>query len=145
MKSRGILNTELARLVAHLGHGDMIAIVDRGFPFPTSTDVICIDLAISKDLPKVGQVLDIMLEELVLEKKIYAKETLDTSRDFYDSLNSIFQNHGLDISEEIVPHLDFKEAILKGGFNDKEIRAFIRTGEFTLYGNVIVVAGVNFC
>lgn len=144
MKSKGILNTELAKLVAHLGHGDMIAIVDRGFPFPTSTDVICIDLAISKDLPTVGQVLDIILEELVLEKKFFAKETLDTSRNFYDNINGIFENHGVDIPEEILPHMDFKEAILKGGFRDKEIRAYIRTGEFTFFGNIVIVAGVDF-
>lgn len=146
MKSKGILNASLAELVAKTGHGDMIAIVDRGFPFPDSCEVVCIDLAISKNLPRVAQVLDAILEELVVEKKIYAKETLEKSKDFYDGVNEIFKKQVSDLSieEEIIPHKDFKKAVLNGRLEETKIRGYIRTGEFTFFGNVIIVAGVDF-
>ena len=53
MKSKGILNIELSRLITKLGHGDMIAIVDRGFPVPYLKDIMRMELANWKNLPTV--------------------------------------------------------------------------------------------
>lgn len=144
MKSKGVLNIELSRLITKLGHGDMIAIVDRGFPVPYSNDIVCIDLAIGKNLPTVKQVLEVILDELVIEKKIFAKETIKTSKHFYDDINKLLDQKGIKIEEELLEHDKFKKAILSDGFNGNLIRAYIRTGEFTFYGNIVLVAGVNF-
>ncbi len=57
MKTKGILNNELAQLVATMGHGDMLVITDRGFPFPRHDYTTCIDLSVGRDLPRVVDVL----------------------------------------------------------------------------------------
>ena len=144
MKSNGILNIELSKLIAKMGHGDMIAIVDRGFPVPTTKDVECIDLAIKRDLPKVREIVDVILDELTIEKKIFAEETIVTSKDFYNEINRVIGSKGFKVKEEIITHKKFKEAVLSGGFGNKEIRGYIRTGEFTFFANIIIVSGVSF-
>lgn len=144
MKKQGIMNVELARMIAKVGHGDMIAVVDRGFPLPTSDHTMCIDLAIGKNVPTVAQVMDIMLEELIIEKTIIAKETLDTSAAFYNGIKAVLEKNSAKVREEFIPHVTYKESILAGGFGNKEIVGYVRTGEFTKYANVILVAGVVF-
>jgi D-ribose pyranase len=144
MKIQGVYNVELAKLVTRVGHSDMIAIVDGGFPFPVSEHTTCIDLAIGKNLPTVSQVLDIMLEELIVEKAIVAQETLDNSIAFYNGIKSVLEKKNQTIEEEIIPHVTFKESILSGGFGKKEIVGYVRTGEFTRFANIILVAGVCF-
>lgn len=144
MKAKGILNVELAKLIAKAGHGDMIVIVDRGFPFPVSDHTMCIDLAIGENLPKVSQVLDIVLDELIIEKTIMAEETLQSSRAFYDEIKEVIAKRSDDVEEQFVPHAGYKESILAGGFKSKEIIGYVRTGEFTKYANIVLVAGVGF-
>jgi D-ribose pyranase len=52
MKTKGILHNDLAREVARLGHGDMLVITDRGFPFPRHETQFCIDVSVGRDLPR---------------------------------------------------------------------------------------------
>jgi len=52
MKTHGILQSELAKVVATMGHGDMLIIADRGFPFPRHEMTTCIDVSVGRDLPK---------------------------------------------------------------------------------------------
>jgi D-ribose pyranase len=144
MKSNGVLNIKLAKLIAKLGHGDAIAIVDRGFPLPTLSCVEVIDLALSKNVPTVAQVVENITKELIVEKKIFAKETLDKSISFYNGINSLLIKEGIEINEDIILHDSFKKAVMSGKYEGSDIKAFIRTGEFTFYGNVILIAGVDF-
>lgn len=51
MKTKGILHNDLAREVARLGHGDMLVITDRGFPFPRHENTICIDVSVGRISP----------------------------------------------------------------------------------------------
>ena len=87
MKTKGILHNDLSRTVARLGHGDMLVITDRGFPFPRHGETECIDISIARDIPKFIDVVKVVLEELEIEKVIIANETKKISPDIYSDIN----------------------------------------------------------
>lgn len=147
MKTKGVLHNELARQIARLGHGDMIVITDRGFPFPRHEYTECIDLSIGRGLPTVVDVLKVILEELEIEKVIIADETKTVSPNTYAALKAVIapiKNKGNDIVEENIPHPEFKDMVLNGGLERKEVKVFVKCGEFTPYANIILVSGVDF-
>jgi len=147
MKTRGVLHNDLARLIARMGHGDMLVIADRGFPFPRHEYTECIDLSIGRGLPQVADVLKVVLEELEIERVIIANETKEVSPDTYQKFKAILapiKNKGNDIIEENIPHADFKHMALNGGLEGKEVKGFVKCGEFTPYANIILVSGVDF-
>lgn len=147
MKTKGILQNDLARLVARMGHGDMLVITDRGFPFPRHEQTECIDVSIGRDLPKVSDVLKVVLEELEIEQVIIADETKTVSPNIYDDFKKILapiKNKGNDIVEENIPHTEFKDLVLNGCLNGKELKGFVKCGEFAPFANIILVSGVNF-
>jgi len=147
MKTKGILHNDLAREVARLGHGDMLVITDRGFPFPRHENTICIDVSVGRNLPRFVDVLKVVLEELEIEKVIIADETKSASPEIYSQLKEIVskvKNKGNDIVEENIPHPEFKDLVLNGSLQGKEVKVFVKTGEFTPYANIILVSGVDF-
>ncbi len=147
MKTQGILNNDLARLVARLGHGDMLVVTDRGFPFPRHQLTECIDLSIGRNVPNLVEVVEIILQELEIEKVIIANETKTISSSIYDQFKFILSkktNKGNAIIEENIPHSEFKNLVLNGALEGKEIKGFVKTGEFTPYANIILISGVDF-
>jgi D-ribose pyranase len=77
MKKTPLLNAELSRLVATLGHGDAVVIADAGLPVPAGTPVI--DLALTRGVPSFGQVLQALLTEMQVERAEHATEMLERS------------------------------------------------------------------
>ena len=147
MKKSGILNTELLRTVSDMGHGNLLFIVDRGFPFPVHDLTKKIDLAVGHNIPRFLEVVAVVLEDLEIEKAIIANETETVSPDVYRELLKIFRsvkNKGMDIVIEKIPHDRFKHIGLRGAEEGEEVKAIVRTGEFTPYSNVILVSGVPF-
>ncbi|PAE14687.1 D-ribose pyranase, partial [Virgibacillus sp. 7505] len=55
MKKLGILNRDIARVLASLGHTDLIVIADCGLPIPSGVE--CIDLSIRLGVPNFVDVL----------------------------------------------------------------------------------------
>jgi D-ribose pyranase len=147
MKKGGILNTELLRVVSDMGHGNMLFIVDRGFPFPVHDLTKSIDLAVGHNVPRFLEVVSIVLEELEIEKAVIAHETETESPEVYRELEKIFRsvkNKDMDVLIEKIPHEQFKHLGLRGAEEGAEVKAIVRTGEFTPYSNVILVSGVPF-
>ncbi len=147
MKTKGILHHELAQAVAKMGHGDMLVLADRGFPFPRHEMTKCIDVSVGRNLPKVVDVLRIILEELEIEEVIIANETKSVSPKTYEAFCEILskkRNKGNAIIEKNIPHAEFKDMALNGGLERKEVKVFVKTGEFTSYANLILVSGVDF-
>jgi D-ribose pyranase len=147
MKKGGILNTELLRIVSNMGHGNMLFIVDRGFPFPVHDLTKKIDLAVGHNIPRFLEVVAVVLEDLEIEKAIIANETETMSPEVYKELLKIFKsvkNKGREIVIEKIPHDRFKHIGLRGAEEGEEVKAIVRTGEFTPYSNVILVSGVPF-
>ena len=131
MKKRGILQNELAGVLARLGHTDLLVVADAGLPIPPGVQRI--DLAVTGGVPGFLQVLRPVLEEMAVEAAIIAGEMRTVSPALYDELTTALG--GAAVRE--VPHEEFKR--LTAG-----ARAVVRTGEFTPYANVILVAGVAF-
>ena len=147
MKTKGILHNELAHLVATMGHGDMLVITDRGFPFPRHDYTTCIDLSVGRDLPRVVDVLKVVLEELEIEGCIIANETRTVSPKTYKEFTDVIaavKNKGNAIVEKNIPHPDFKDLVLNGALEGQELKGFVKCGEFTPYANIILISGVDF-
>ena len=131
MKKRGILQHELSGVIARLGHTDRLVVADAGLPIPPG--VPRIDLAVTAGVPAFLQVLRPLLDEIAVESVIIASELSGASPAFYVELRNVLGP--LPVTE--VPHAVFKDLT-------QPARAIVRTGEFTPYANVILVAGVAF-
>ena len=129
MKKIGILNKEISDVIAGLGHTDQIIICDAGFPIPQ--EVRRIDLALEKGLPSFLDTLRVISKELCVEKIVVEKETKDISPKRYEEIMQFLPN----VKVEVISHVEFKE-------RSKNVKAIIRTGEFTPYSNLILIAGV---
>lgn len=130
MKKGGILNPTINQLIAETGHTDMIAVTDAGLPIPENV-THRVDLALKEGIPGFLETLDTVLTELEVEKVIVAEEIKTYSPEMNDEITKRFPHIPIDY----VPHVEFKE-------KTKASRGMIRSGEFTAYANVILVAGV---
>lgn len=133
MKKIGTLNTHLSGIIAGMGHTDRLVICDSGLPIPRDKEVV--DLALTTNVPRFLETLEVILEELQIEGAIVAEEMETRSNGLYDRVQSLLA----DVPIQRVSHEDFKR--LSG---EDDVVAFVRTGEATPYANVMLVAGVTF-
>jgi D-ribose pyranase len=131
VKKIGILNQPISAAIAGLGHTDTLVIADAGLPIPPETSRI--DLALTAGIPGFLDTLRAVLTEMQVERAIVADEMMEVSAEVYQAVKHLLG----DVPVETVTHLMFKE-------QTRSARAVIRTGEFTPYANVILVAGVVF-
>lgn len=131
MKKTPLLNIALSELIAGLGHGDMLVIGDAGLPVPPGTPRI--DLALTRDVPRFLDTLAVVLTEMQVQSAIVATETAQVSPQLGKEIDRLLAGTPIDA----VTHEALKEMT-------RSARAVVRTGEFTPYANVILVAGVVF-
>lgn len=131
VKKIGILNRDISDVIASLGHLDTIVVCDAGLPIPLG--VRRIDLALRPGLPGFQETLRAIAVELQVEGWVMAQEVREENPHMLEGVREVFP----DAEGEFVPHSEFKELCGKA-------KAIIRTGEFTHYSNVILVAGVVF-
>ena len=131
MQEIGLLNRELARFVSQQGHHDLLMVVDAGFAIPKGLDVV--DLSLTINVPSVPEVLAVLKDYYSVEKLILARETRDVSPSLYKIMINSFEEN-LDI--ELIDHFALKE-------KSKQVKLVIRTGDFTAYGNIILVSGAG--
>ncbi len=131
MKKSGILNDNLSKLIAEMGHTDELVIADAGLPIPVNSNRI--DLALKKGIPSFIDVLKAVLEELVIEKAILASEIKEVSPELHQEILAVIKG----IPVDYCPHEEFKEQTSK-------VRGIVRSGETTPYANIILVSGVDF-
>jgi len=131
VKKIGVLNQPLSAVIAGLGHKDMLVIADAGLPIPQ--EVQRIDLALTEGIPGFLDTLRAVLREMEVERAILAEEMLKMSPDLYEAVEELLG----DVPIEKVIHTTLKE-------RTRSARAVVRTGEFTPYANIILVAGVVF-
>ncbi|MCB0912087.1 MAG: D-ribose pyranase [Propionibacteriaceae bacterium] len=125
----GVLNAQLARVLAELGHTHTIVVGDCGLPRPDGVEVV--DLAVVLGVPSFADVLRAVVGELALEGAVMAREVVDANPAALDLVRTLVGE------PELVPHEDFKVAT-------GSARAFVRTGEASPYANVILRCGVPF-
>jgi D-ribose pyranase len=130
MLKKGILNPEMAHVLASTGHKDSIVVTDAGLPIPQNIERV--DLALKPFVPEFLEVLDETLDALEVEKIILAEEIKTESPKMLEEILDRFSD---EIDIEYVKHTDFKN-------ETKNCRAAFRSGEFTPYANIILIAGV---
>lgn len=132
MKRNGILNSHISKILADLGHTDRIAIADAGLPVPDG--VLKIDLALRLGTPSFRDIVDLIAEDMVIEKVIVAEEIRVGNP---AALSFVSEKFGQDAIDSTLSHEEFK-------LLTRQVKAIIRTGEATPYANCILQAGVHF-
>ena len=131
MKKTGLLSLPITRTIAGMGHMDTLTIADAGLPIPATTERI--DLAVKAGLPGFLDVLAAVLMEMQVQEAIIATEMKDKSPQMHKKLMEALG----DTPVRSISHEQFKAQTATS-------KAVVRTGEFTPYANVILVAGVLF-
>ena len=131
MQKIGILNSDIAKVLADLGHTDTIVIGDCGLPVPAGVPKI--DLALKPGTPSFLEVLTEVLKYMEVEKIHIASEMESKNPATWQKMQELFEGKEQILSD----HEAFKAAT-------KTAKAVIRTGEITPYANIILHAGVIF-
>ena len=131
MKKGTLLNQPLSAVIAGMGHMDELVIADAGLPIPAGPQRI--DLAWTQGVPGFTATVQAVLSEFQIEGAVIAAEMLERSPDIAAALQAALG----DVPIQTVPHDAFKARTARA-------RAVVRTGEFTPYANVILIAGVVF-
>lgn len=132
MKKTGILNPQLSRIVATMGHTDKLVVCDSGLPIPPGAEVV--QLALTKNIPRFVETVKALLEEMEVQGAIVATEMPQKSQPLFKELEGLLPG----VKIQMVPHEEFKRLTCNG------VSGFVRTGECTPYANVILVSGVTF-
>jgi D-ribose pyranase len=134
MKKTPLLNIALSRLIASLGHGDMVVIGDAGLPVPPGVELI--DLALTQGIPDFISTLKVVLSEMQVERHVLAQEILDKQPPALSALDELNAEGALG-QRELLSHDQFKVL-------SRQARAIVRTGECAPYCNIVLVSGVTF-
>lgn len=129
MKRQGILNRDIAAVLAQMGHTDQLTIADCGLPIPDG--VPCIDLSYTIGKPSFIEILSEVLKDFEAEKVYIAGEVKAENPAVFEEMKRI----GRPIEE--LTHDQLKEMT-------RQSKVIIRTGEATPYANIIVQSGVIF-
>jgi len=137
MKKTALLNAPLSKIIARMGHGDYLVVADSGLPIPYGKELV--DLAITPRLPRLLDVLEVILTELKVEKVLITQEMEQKSPQFYSDLQKNLKKNLPDVPLEKITHTRLKEIT-----QETHNIAFVRTGEVTSFSNLILIAGVIF-
>lgn len=118
-------------MLATLGHTDTIIIADCGLPIPR--EVPCIDVSMKLGTPSFNSVLELIVEEMEIEKLTLANEIKVDNSTLHVKLTKDYRN----VPIEYISHEELKRRIT-------DVKAVIRTGEATPFANAILHAGVIF-
>ncbi|GEK27902.1 D-ribose pyranase [Furfurilactobacillus siliginis] len=131
MKKTTVINSDLSRVIANMGHMDWLSIGDAGMPVPA--DIEKIDLAVTKQLPSFIDVLTNILSEMEVQHIYLAEEIKTVNPEQLTAIKKLLP----DTPITFVPHSQLKQDL-------KQTHAFVRTGEMTAYSNIILESGVTF-
>ena len=129
MITTGVINGQLASLLARFRHVNTIAIVDG--PFPTYPNVETVDLALVMGVPTIPQVLDAILPLLDLTGLYLAAEF---SQKVPPEIVAKYVAHHRGLPTEVISHEEFK---VKVG----QTLGIIHTGDAVPYSSVILKSG----
>jgi simple sugar transport system permease protein/D-ribose pyranase len=132
MKRKGILNQHLSEAIASIGHGQILMIVDAGFPIPR--DAWRVDLAITANLPTLEQLYSLIAPELIVEKVMFATEVQQHNHPLYRSLCTWFDER------DFVP-VSYEETV---GELARKAKVIVRSGALDPWGNIALVGGVDY-
>ena len=126
MLQEGILNPHVLDLVARIRHTNTLVICDWAFPYWTEIETV--DISLTKGIPTVLDVLEVLKPNFKIGGYWQAEEFLDTNPpEVIDAFNKAFG----DVPVVREPHNDFKRRV-------PQAIGLIRTGDPTAYGNIIL-------
>lgn len=134
MKKTPLLNIALSRLIASLGHGDILVIGDAGLPVPPGVELI--DLALTQGIPDFISTLRTVLSEMQVESHVLAEEILRRQPQALAEIDALTAQSVLG-ERRLLSHEALKTLSCKA-------RAVVRTGECQPYCNIALVSGVTF-
>ena len=130
VRRNGIINAQLARVVAELRHRDALVVADSGLPVPHPGPEV-VDLAVVYGIPAFEEVLRALVAEVLVEEALAAEEIVQTNPACWARVQD------LGVDTHLVSHEAFKARVAR-------VRAVVRTGEATPYANVLLTCGVPF-
>lgn len=129
MLTNGILNPQLASLLARFRHANSLAIVDA--PFPAYPSVETVELILDRDIPTISQVLDVIVPRSDISGIVMAREfTTHVSAEVQQEYRAHHQNLGI----EWVAHSVFKSLVGR-------CLGIVHTGDTVPFSNVILLSG----
>jgi len=131
MKKTALLHAGLSAAIARLGHGDTLVIGDAGLPVPPG--VPCIDLALTANIPRMADVLRVVLQEMQVESALLADEFAPRNPAVHAEVRALLGS----VPVQTVAHEALKA-------NSAHAKAVVRSGEFSPYANVVLRSGVVF-
>lgn len=139
MKKTEMINADISRVIATLGHTDEITVGDCGLPIPEGVERI--DLAYQVGKPGFLDVLKAVASEQYIEKVVLASEIKDQNPQMLEKIiefiSAVEDEQENAIAIEFISHKAFKK-------QTSDSKAVIRTGENTPYANIILSSGVVF-
>ena len=131
MKEVGMINGAIDSALNRQGHMDLMMVVDAGFPCPDHVEII--DIAVSEGVPAILDVLAELKRYHSVEKVVMAQDTQDHNPTYFDKVATSF---GDSVELEVIPHTELKK-------RSHDVKTIIRTGDFTAWGNVMLVSGAG--
>ena len=129
MIQEGIINPHLLHLLARIRHTNTLVISDWAFPSWTGIEIV--DLSLTKGIPTVLDVLDLLKPAFKIGHIWQAGEFLENNP---DETIAAFDGSFAAFAPAVVtrlPHVQFKALV-------PHAIGLIRTGDPTAYGNIIL-------
>lgn len=100
---------------------------------PAKTAMLLIDIQMDYFTPAKLEVLEELKKHFSVEKIIMAEETREVSPTRFEAIHEIL---GRDLPVDLMSHVEFKH-------HSHNVKAVLRTGDFTAYSNVLLVSGAG--
>lgn len=126
MIRHGILNPNLLALLARVRHTNWLVIADHAFPFWPQIETV--DLTLVRGVPTIPQVLDALVPGFIVGP-VFMAEEFRAHNDAAAQQAFLRPLGGASVTFE--PHLKLKERVPRA-------IGLIRTGDATMYGNLII-------
>ncbi|MDB4272993.1 RbsD/FucU family protein [bacterium] len=133
MIQEGILNPQINHLLSRVRHTNTIVIADWAFPYWKDIEVV--DIALTRGIPKITDLLDLLAPNFKVGHIWQAEQFLDTNpQDVIDTYNTkfdAFKSKQPNLQVTRLDHDEFKKMV-------PNAIGLIRTGDPTAYGNLIL-------
>ena len=126
MLQTGILNPHVLDLIARIRHTNTLVIADWAFPYWPEIETV--DISLTKNIPTVLDVLDLLTPVFKIGRIWQAEEFLTTNSE--ETVARFAKSFGeIPLTREA--HVEFKKRV-PGAIG------LIRTGDTTKYGNIVL-------
>ena len=133
MKKTGVMNSNISRVIADMGHMDWLGVGDAGTPVPAETEKI--DLSVRPGLPSFIDVLEEVLKELEVQKMYIAEEIKTENPKQLEAIKKAVPN----VEIEFIPHSELKKDCTEIYNNGGKISVNSNLGEGTSFEIILPI------